>query len=412
MAFATLFKVVQLEEEVGDWAINTIADENLPLLYFKISYKFGKKSQINSSPPSLSCIHLVLIHQNILIMSGGIPKGFQLLPVCGLLTCLTVGIPLAVSVLDLKYIFVFGFDPFIAQWGQYWRFLIFQLSYQSESQVIVSVTLFHMALKNLERIFGSKKFASIVILSFLYNILFTALISIVLYFILGINIVISSGPLGLIYSLLFLYWKKTPTMYRFELHFSGLKNLFGLKNIKLPLDPTRESLMERQQQQEQEPQQTNDSDNEIKITITDGIFVKILALQLFFSEGHVHSQIPCLIGYFIGVLMAHEILPSKDSKIYILEKIISLIFKKQKRRRTLEQDLASLSESTGDVSIHQLSRASTINNLNGGQSNDNQEGDEDEDDDDDDELTTPEADDNAATPVRPLGTQILDTFRR
>ncbi|GME68961.1 unnamed protein product [[Candida] boidinii] len=348
-------------------------------------------------------------------MSGGIPKGFQLLPVCGLLTCLTVGIPLAVSVLDLKYIFVFGFDPFITQWGQYWRFLIFQLSYQSESQVIVSVTLFHMALKNLERIFGSKKFASIVILSFLYNIIFTAGISVFLYSILGINTVVSSGPLGLIYSLLYLYWKKTPTMYRFELHFSGLKNFFGLKNIiKLPSDPTRESLIERQQQQQEEPQHPNDSDNEIKITITDGIFVKILALQLFFSEGYVHSQIPCLIGYFIGVLMAYEILPVKDSKIYILEKLLSLIFRKQKRRRTLEQDLASLQETTGDVSIHQLSRASTINNVNGGQSNANQEGDEieDEDEDDDDELTTPEADDNAATPVRPLGTQILDTFRR
>ncbi|ANZ74228.1 BA75_00707T0 [Komagataella pastoris] len=275
-------------------------------------------------------------------MSSLIPKGFHQVPRCKAFTVLLILVPIFASLFDLKYVFILSYDPFISQWRQYWRILIYQLSFQNESEVMIGVALIHFAIKHLERIYGSNKFLGVVVASYLYNMAATALLMELAYHLLGLDIYVSAGPFGIITSLIYFYFQSTPSAYKFQI------------NLKV-----------------------NESRPNSKIVLTDQFFIKILILQLA-----IFNIIPCATGYLIGILLHRDILPGKG----LCLRLSMPKFKRGPTRSTEE-----------------------IDRLLAGSNNEEEDDDEHEDlQDQNDDSDEPG---RAETPVRPLGTQILNTFR-
>ncbi|KAG7876496.1 hypothetical protein KL938_004564 [Ogataea parapolymorpha] len=221
-------------------------------------------------------------------MSSSLPTGFVHLPISSALTSLFIAVPLAVSIFEWKPLFVLSYDPFISKWHQYWRFALFQMQFQNESQVILCVTLTVLSLKNLERVFGSLKFLRTVLFLYIYNIAAVAVLTWTLYTFIGINLFVPAGPFGILFGLLYAHWKFTPVLYKFELNFGGL--------IKL-----------------------RESNEDFKLVFTNDFLTSLVALQLLLSEGLINSVIPSFVGYFIGSLFFNGLLPGLNSRLKVVE---------------------------------------------------------------------------------------------
>lgn len=217
-------------------------------------------------------------------MSTVLPKGFKNLPITSGVVAGLLVVPLVVSLLDLKPYFIFSYDPFISEWGQYWRVLILQLQFQNQSEVLLGVVIFAMKLKNLERIYGSDRFIKHLMLLSVYNLIGVSIVSTLAYLVFGYNIYFPSGPFGVIFGLIYSYHMNTPINYQIELNF---KNVFNLRPFG----------------------------SDVSIVLNDKYDLHILSLILMFNEGLISSPIVTIIGLVIGSLYFNDILPIKDTSI-------------------------------------------------------------------------------------------------
>ncbi|QPG76290.1 hypothetical protein FOA43_003676 [Brettanomyces nanus] len=199
--------------------------------------------------------------------------------------------------------------------------------------------------------------------------IFTTVLMFLCYTILRINIYVPSGPFGIIFGLVYPYYKFTPTLYTFELDFRGIGK------------------------------SSNDADDQLvhaneshKLVFTNNFVTTILVAQLFLSEGLISSPIVCLTGYLISSLLFNGVLPLLHSKFVFLTTLYGRLMKK-------------FGHSTGYHAIPNI--VSTVPSV-GIQSHSRSISPEDVDN------TTEEHDDNdqdTDMPARSLGTQLLDTFR-
>ncbi|KAH3660541.1 hypothetical protein OGAPHI_007127 [Ogataea philodendri] len=239
-------------------------------------------------------------------MSSTLPTGFLHLPISSVLTTWIIIVPLVVSILEWKPMFILSYDPFVSKWAQYWRFVLFQLQFQNESQVMLCVTLIVFSFKNLERVFGSIKYLRIVCLLFLYNMVAITLLTWSAYTLLGINIFVPAGPFGMVFGLLYAHWKYTPILYKFELNFGGL--------IKI-----------------------RSSNEDFKLVFTNDFLTSLLAFQLLISEGLISSVIVSVVGYFIGSLLFNGLLPGLNARISLMELVYNKITAKKSRTTTTRE---------------------------------------------------------------------------
>lgn len=105
-----------------------------------------------------------------------IPTGLVQFPITKILMICCVGVALTASLFNMKYLFLLQYDPFIVEYGQYWRYFTFQLGSLNESDVAI-MTLIWYQFRSLERLFGSRKYLNIVILSWAYTTVVIFLIS-------------------------------------------------------------------------------------------------------------------------------------------------------------------------------------------------------------------------------------------
>lgn len=101
------------------------------------------------------------------------------------------------------------------------------------------------------------------------------------------------------------------------------------------------------------------------VRLSDKFFIAFLSLQLLLSDGLVKSGVPAVIGYFIGGLISNDTIPGQNLNIPLLYTLGRYV-NERRRKRNIEQELAA--------------RLGDENNRD-------------------------------ATPPRPLGSQVLDTFR-
>lgn len=286
-----------------------------------------------------------------------LPRGFKFLPVTAGLTSALIVIPLAISIFNWKPYFMFAWDPFITKWNQFWRLPILQLQFQNQSEVTISVVITILKLKGLERVFGSLKTLKVLILLYFYNFVLMTILSFALYRSIGWDLFMPSGPFGIIFGLYYPYMKYIPDVYVAEFDFGDFAS-------------------------------PGASGKSLNISISDRFSCQILYLLLFFSEG-VPSMVLCTVGYFIGYLYFHDLVPITDTALGYFDPLYyKLTHQKEYESSVGNSNNNSVPTNTANEAADHESQAIDLA--------------------DEDANGTSRED----TPVRTFGQQMLDSFRR
>lgn len=238
-------------------------------------------------------------------------RGFVNTPIIKLICIYTSIVSVGVSVFQIKHLFTLSIDPFLVEYHQYWRLALFQLSFINESDFLLGILLWFQ-FKVLERFYGTRKFLSVVILFWLYNAMITVIvmglgqlvINVIDFMILKalgrgnyqffdtfMNSV-APGPIGLLSSLYLCYGWYIPISYEYEI-------LLGPKPVSNESENgTTEATNER-------PRRAK------SLRLTDHFQLHVLYTIFLFNNG-LTSLIPGLIGLFIGRLYVSDLLPGKQ----------------------------------------------------------------------------------------------------
>ncbi len=203
------------------------------------------------------------------------PKGFVNTPVSKYLFVWSTGLPVIISLVGVKYLFELNLIPQIWEWHQWWRLIIWQLAYSNQSEVMFGALLFYNY-RVLERMMGSNKYLSYILVCFGYTILVTFGVMIISELIpFTPSFSVPAGSTSILFALLVQYYDLVPVVYRFEV---------------LGIHPSS------------------------KITLTDRIFIFLVSFQL--ATTHLfRSIVSAWIGWAIGILVTRDVIPGKDWRI-------------------------------------------------------------------------------------------------
>ncbi|KHO01950.1 uncharacterized protein MAM_00951 [Metarhizium album ARSEF 1941] len=137
-------------------------------------------------------------------------------PVTRLLVLGLVATSIGASMLDVKHYFYISIDTHLWKYRQFWRLLAYQLCYTNSTEVLFAA----MSLYNLrvvERMWGSRKYASFVVVCSL----FTAIIPPLLMGVLrplsaGFFNYMPAGPTPIVFALLAQYHSMVPHVYKYR----------------------------------------------------------------------------------------------------------------------------------------------------------------------------------------------------
>ncbi|KAK4122836.1 hypothetical protein N657DRAFT_646586 [Parathielavia appendiculata] len=139
-------------------------------------------------------------------------------PVTRSLVLGTVGLSIAASLFDIKHYFYISVDTHLLQYRQTWRALIWQLCYTNSSEVLfAAMTLY--SLRVVEQHWGSRKFASFVLVSGLLTSLITPVLLTVILRPLswGLFDFLPAGPTPIIFAILAQYHAMVPHIYQYKI---------------------------------------------------------------------------------------------------------------------------------------------------------------------------------------------------
>jgi len=129
---------------------------------------------------------------------------------------------IVVGLFDVKHYFHLQLVPHLTRHHQYWRLFLHHSAFSSSSDVFIAELLLYNAGVEIERQFGSVKFASFALVATLTSIILE-FISLLLFSRLGLNY-IPSGPSALIFAILYQYWRLIPSAYEFRIFGLSLSN--------------------------------------------------------------------------------------------------------------------------------------------------------------------------------------------
>jgi len=169
----------------------------------------------------MSCRHLA---PTMSFHHAGVTKGLMLI----------VGVAsLLASLLDVKYYFHLQLIPHISRHHQYWRLLTHHLAFSNSSELFLGEILLYNVAVNTERMFGSLKFGSFVVVSLLLSTVlsFASLLALHRF---EINI-IPSGPIALIFSILYQHYRIVPSSYTYRISSISVSNKATMYFLALQL---------------------------------------------------------------------------------------------------------------------------------------------------------------------------------
>lgn len=324
-------------------------------------------------------------------------RGFTNTPVSKSICILSTILPLVLSILSIKYYLNLVIDPYIIEYYQFWRLFTYQISVVNESDYLLVILLWFQ-FKILERFYGSRKYLSVVTSFAVANLIACLLVMslgqlLVYYFMFAVKVILLGhnadsvqyettilntvipGPLGILSSLYVTYGANIPVSYYFKIL---------LKKPSASRDDAKSSGGFSQQ-----------------LNLTNRFPVHVLYTLLFFNNGF-ESIVPCLVGLFIGKLYTCELLPMGTS--WLLPRgLFQTFINPRKKAEHILQNL----QRRFTHSYHPVSTSTTDEEFH-----DRNASEEPEDNDELlDEARQEESRIRAETPVRPLGSQFLDTFR-
>lgn len=328
----------------------------------------------------------------------------------------TVAVPLIAAVSNLKYLFLAQYDPFILEYNQYYRYILFQYGCVNESDVILLVLIWYN-FRHLERLFGSQKYLDVISLIWLYTTSIIAGLNIIMNTLLpkeGLGHIwnrLPSGPLPITLALFHFYKQYTPKIYQFQILLFAPPKLWGKGHNNSSLGAS---------------QGDGESPNRkrIMLTLTDQFLVDALIVLLVLNQGLV-GILCAFISWIIGIFIEKGLFPGMSSwKLPLIGWLLNeryqplhMRFPTGDENALLQQDELARNELDTGSSIHMrtnnandntsrangyLLRATTTLQFN--DNNNVRMGSNNQFDDNEDQAND--------EPVRPLRQQFLDVFRR
>ncbi|KAK4543004.1 hypothetical protein LTR36_006002 [Oleoguttula mirabilis] len=206
-------------------------------------------------------------------------SGFTNAPVT---KALVVGVILAsflASIADIKYFIWIEVRPHLFDYWQFWRLLTWQLCYTNSTEVLFAAMTFYQ-LRAIERLWGSRKFASFLLSTLPYTALLPPILlaAVIRPLSFGHINYLPAGPTAIVFALLAQYHAAIPYIYKYRV--SG--------TIPQPGSP--------------------DAHREYGLNLTSKSTSYLLPLQLALSQ-LPGSAIAAAIGWIIGFAYRREILP-------------------------------------------------------------------------------------------------------
>ncbi|KAJ9086420.1 hypothetical protein DSO57_1004145 [Entomophthora muscae] len=141
------------------------------------------------------------------------PSGFYNAPVTKSILIGTVSISLLTSILNWKKYLHLQLFPHVVSQHQFWRLFVSQLAFTRSGEVLLGSLLIYQA-RLLERLYGSAKYASFLLLSLALS---TAIQCLTLAAGRSYLKAIPPGPYAVIFSALFQYYRMVPAVYSFKI---------------------------------------------------------------------------------------------------------------------------------------------------------------------------------------------------
>ncbi|PQE17022.1 UBA domain-containing Ucp14 protein [Rutstroemia sp. NJR-2017a BBW] len=145
-----------------------------------------------------------------------ISTGFADVPVTRSLVYAIILTSILVSVTDSKHLFYIQLDPHLLRYHQLWRMCVYQLCYTNSTEVFFgAMTWYNMRV--VERLWGSRRFASFLLLCFAFTSLAAPILLLILrpLSLYTINY-LPAGPTSLIFAVLAQYHAIIPHQYKYK----------------------------------------------------------------------------------------------------------------------------------------------------------------------------------------------------
>ncbi|KAL3233035.1 hypothetical protein RNJ44_04951 [Nakaseomyces bracarensis] len=296
-------------------------------------------------------------------MSLEAPVGLRQFPITKLCMIGSVLIPMGAALLNTKYVFEVIYDPYIKDYGQYWRYITFQLSSVNETDVALIVLLWYQY-RHIERLMGSVKYLSALVLLLVYQGIVVTVLHQVYNRMFGDVFQwnqLVSGFYGLVLAIVHFYKQYTPVVYEFDVVLGA---------------PLWSYLLHKKLTSSSE-----ESNKVMKLRFNDQFMVNAFVLILIINQGP-WGLVQGFVGWLSGMFLDIGILPGLES--WRIPYGRYLIF--------------------GSTDRLQQNDESNNTNANDGFVSDNRN-----------QTTTymdDENDEPGDEPARPLTTQLMDAFRR
>ncbi|KAF2400946.1 hypothetical protein EJ06DRAFT_509928 [Trichodelitschia bisporula] len=227
-----------------------------------------------------------------------ITSGFNSAPVSKVLVFWVVASSIVASITDTKYYFYIQIVPHLWGWGQYWRLLAWQTCYTNSTEVLFAATTFYN-LRIIERLWGSRKFASFLLLALPYTLLLPPLLlSLLRPLTLGHANYLPAGPTALLFALLAQYHAAIPASYQYRI---------GTSAAAADRTPSQQTTLPS-------PSQALNALRTQTITLSSKSLSYLIPLQLALSQ-FPHTILPAAVGWAVGYAYRNEVLPGTTWRV-------------------------------------------------------------------------------------------------
>ncbi|KAH8819944.1 hypothetical protein F5884DRAFT_660637 [Xylogone sp. PMI_703] len=230
-----------------------------------------------------------------------------------------VATSILVSITDLKHYFYIQVDPHFWRYHQLWRIFTYQVCYTNSTQVLfAAMTLYNMRV--IERLWGSRKFASFVAVALFFTTFVPPLLLALIIRPLSFNKLnfLPAGPTALIFAILAQYHAIIPHVYKYRLSTSTSPLANGQSN---------------------------------GLTFSDKSYVYLPAIQLCLSQ-FPGSLLCAIVGWIIGYAWRNDVLPGAATRWRVPGWVVGIKGKKRGEefedlRRRLEGENTNAANATG-----------------------------------------------------------------
>ncbi|KAF2228804.1 hypothetical protein EV356DRAFT_522035 [Viridothelium virens] len=224
-------------------------------------------------------------------------SGFTSAPVSRFLVFTIAVSSILASITDTKHFFFIQIVPHLWGYGQLWRLLVWQLCYLNSTEVLFAAMTFYN-LRIVERLWGSRKFASFLISTTPYTLLLPPLFLTILIrpltFYHPITNYLPAGPTPLVFALLAQYHAAIPHIYKYRIATSSsTSTTSGSSSSSSSASPTLPAL---------------------DLTLTSKTLTYLPCAQLALSQLPT-SLLTASVGWVVGYAWRSELLPGARWRI-------------------------------------------------------------------------------------------------